>query len=29
LHDIGIDSKGYLYTAEVTGQRFQKFTPKR
>ena len=29
LHDIGIDSKGFLYTAEVTGQRFQKFIPRK
>jgi DNA-binding beta-propeller fold protein YncE len=29
LHDIAVDSRGYLYTAEVTGQRFQKFTPKK
>ena len=29
LHDVAVDSKGSLYTAEVTGQRFQKFTPKK
>jgi hypothetical protein len=28
LHNIGIDSKGNLYTAEVaTGKRVQKFRP--
>jgi DNA-binding beta-propeller fold protein YncE len=28
LHDVAVDSKGHVYTAEVTGNRFQKFTPK-
>ena len=25
LHNIGIDSKGNIYTAEVQGQRVQRF----
>jgi hypothetical protein len=29
LHGIALDSKGVLYTAEVTGNRFQKFTPNK
>lgn len=29
LHDIAVDSKGVVYTAEVTGQRFQRFTAKQ